>query len=137
MVAPPRAAIDLEVPVAPVVTEAPVAPVAADAAVSEPASSELVLDFDVIATELLSVVSDKTGYPLEMLEVDQDMEADLGIDSIKRVEILGAVKELHPDLPEIEVDPQALADLRTLRQIIDFTIDLATENLDSAPPVDT
>ena len=57
----------------------------------------------------MNIVSEKTGYPSEMLEPDMDMEADLGIDSIKRVEILGAVKELNPDLPEIEVDPQALA----------------------------
>ncbi len=90
------------------------------------AASPIVLDFDTIATTLLEVVSDKTGYPIEMLEVDQDMEADLGIDSIKRVEILGAVKELYPDLPEVEVDLQALAELRTLRQIIDLTLEQIT-----------
>ena len=45
-----------------------------------------------------------------------DMEADLGIDSIKRVEIMGALQERHPDLPRVE--PQALAELRTLKGII-------------------
>lgn len=34
-----------------------------------------------------------------MLELTMDIEADLGIDSIKRVEILGALLELYPDLP--------------------------------------
>ncbi len=52
-----------------------------------------------------------------MLELDMDMEADLGIDSIKRVEILGAMQEQHPELPE--VNPNELAELRTLREIVE------------------
>ena len=46
-----------------------------------------------LAEALLAVVSEKTGYPAEMLELSMDMEADLGIDSIKRVEILGAMRD--------------------------------------------
>jgi len=46
---------------------------------------------------LLQIVSDRTGYPAEMLGLDLDLEAELGIDSIKRVEILGA---LGKNLPE-------------------------------------
>ena len=68
-----------------------------------------------ISRSLLEVVSEKTGYPAEMLEPGMDMEADLGIDSIKRVEILGAMQERFPQLPKI--DPEALAELRTLGQI--------------------
>ncbi|MCF8053249.1 MAG: acyltransferase domain-containing protein, partial [Desulfobacterales bacterium] len=41
---------------------------------------------------LLAVVSELTGYPAEMIEGDMDIEADLGIDSIKRVEILSTVE---------------------------------------------
>jgi acyl carrier protein len=67
---------------------------------------------------LLEVVSEKTGYPTEMLELSMDMEADLGIDSIKRVEILGAMQELFPDLPP--VNPEQLAELRTLAQIVEY-----------------
>ena len=36
----------------------------------------------------------------EMLELDLDLEADLGIDSIKRVEILGTLREAVPSLGE-------------------------------------
>ena len=32
---------------------------------------------------MFRIVSDKTGYPVEMLDQSMDMEADLGIDSIK------------------------------------------------------
>ena len=68
---------------------------------------------------LLDTVSDKTGYPPEMLELDMDMEADLGIDSIKRVEILSALQDRHPELPEIGAE--ALTELRTLGQIVEHT----------------
>ncbi len=70
-----------------------------------------------LVPSLLAIVSDKTGYPADMLELDMDMEADLGIDSIKRVEILGALQDAHPDLPEVPTD--VLAELRTLRQIVE------------------
>ena len=60
----------------------------------------------------MKVVSEKTGYPAEMLELSMDMEADLGIDSIKRVEIFGAITEQNPSLSGI--NPQELTELRTL-----------------------
>ncbi|MGB7445286.1 MAG: beta-ketoacyl synthase N-terminal-like domain-containing protein, partial [Coleofasciculaceae cyanobacterium] len=88
-------------PKQPVVTPtvAPVEPVApTPAPVASPAAIEI--DFDQLCQTLLEVVSDKTGYPAEMLEMDMDMEADLGIDSIKRVEILGALQEQYPQLPK-------------------------------------
>ncbi len=69
-----------------------------------------------LKSALLSIVAEKTGYPPEMLDLTMDMEADLGIDSIKRVEILAALQEQFPDLPEIEADE--LAELRTLGEIL-------------------
>ena len=68
---------------------------------------------------LLEVVADKTGYPADMLDLDLDLESGLGIDSIKRVEILSALQERLPDLPAVE--PADLAGLSTLRQILDFS----------------
>ena len=78
----------------------------------------LEIDLATLNETLLNVVSDKTGYPPEMLELDMDMEADLGIDSIKRVEILGALQEEMPDLPQPNLED--LGELRTLNQIIDY-----------------
>jgi hypothetical protein len=40
-----------------------------------------------------TVVSEKTGYPTEMLELDQDMEADLGIDTVKQAETFASIRE--------------------------------------------
>ena len=66
----------------------------------------------------MSVVAEKTGYPTEMLELEMDMEADLGIDSIKRVEILGTVQDELPGLPELS--PEDLAECRTLGEIVAY-----------------
>ena len=66
---------------------------------------------------LLDVVADKTGYPADMLEMSMALESDLGIDSIKRVEILSAVREAAPNLPE--VDTAEMAKLNTLGQVVD------------------
>jgi acyl transferase domain-containing protein/acyl carrier protein len=71
---------------------------------------------EALTESMLQVVSEKTGYPVEMLELDMEMEADLGIDSIKRVEILGTMMDLYPDLPEM--NPEELAELKTLGQIV-------------------
>jgi acyl transferase domain-containing protein/NADP-dependent 3-hydroxy acid dehydrogenase YdfG/acyl carrier protein len=66
---------------------------------------------------LLDVVAAKTGYPVDLLEPDMDLEADLGIDSIKRVEILAAFSAAAPGFDA--VDPRELAGATTLRSILD------------------
>jgi acyl carrier protein len=48
-----------------------------------------------VLKQLLVIVSERTGYPEDMLDVDANIEADLGIDSIKRMEILTAFQQSH------------------------------------------
>ncbi len=98
----------------PVPAAAPAVPVK-PLAVSAPAAPAL--EADTLTAALLEVVSEKTGYPTEMLDLDMDMEADLGIDSIKRVEILGAMQSRFPELPK--ADAAALSEQRTLRQVVE------------------
>ena len=71
-----------------------------------------------IRNNMLEVVSNLTGYPVEMLNLDMDIEADLGIDSIKRVEILSTIEEKMPDLPS--VSPEIMGKLKTLGQIAEY-----------------
>jgi acyl carrier protein len=75
---------------------------------------------------MLEVVSDKTGYPQEMLDMDIDLESGLGIDSIKRVEILSAVQDLVEGLPEF--DPSEMASMRTLNELASFMEDKLKKN---------
>jgi acyl transferase domain-containing protein/phosphopantetheinyl transferase (holo-ACP synthase) len=65
---------------------------------------------------LLTIIAERTGYPVELLGLDLDLEADLGIDSIKRVEILGTLRRT---LADQDVDLESLAARRTIRQIVD------------------
>jgi len=74
-------------------------------------------DLSEVSQVLLSVVADKTGYPVDMLDLSMNLDADLGIDSIKRVEILAALQEALPDAPVVA--PEQLGELRTLGQIVD------------------
>ncbi|HEV7859849.1 MAG TPA: SDR family NAD(P)-dependent oxidoreductase [Pyrinomonadaceae bacterium] len=72
---------------------------------------------DEIQRVLLELVSERTGYPTEMLDLSANMEADLGIDSIKRVEILGAL-ERRTGL--IGTEMEQVSRLRTLQSLLDF-----------------
>src|SRR5438309_688599 len=53
-----------------------------------------------------------------MLELDMRLDADLGIDSIKRVEILSALQDRLPDPPPI--GPEHTGTLQTLRHVVEF-----------------
>ena len=82
------------------------------------------LSGDDLLDALLTLVSDRTGYPREMLAPDLDLEADLSIDSIKRLEILGDLVEsvglagtAGPDGPDEGVIEE-LVGHKTLRSIV-------------------
>ncbi|MFT4973346.1 MAG: acyl carrier protein [Saprospiraceae bacterium] len=95
-------------------TAAPVQTIAASVA---PSANKAAGDAQ-LEKALLEVVSEKTGYPSEMLELTMDMEADLGIDSIKRVEIFGALTAQYPQMSGI--NPNELTELRTLGEIVEY-----------------
>ncbi len=73
-------------------------------------------------TELRAVAAERTGYPQEMLDLDAGIEADLGIDSIKRVEILTALQKLGTPAQQQSVQGimNKLTSARTLREIADL-----------------
>ncbi len=48
---------------------------------------------DPVADEVLSLFVEKTGYPRDMLDFDLDLEADLGVDTVKQAEIFAAIRE--------------------------------------------
>jgi len=105
---------------------APAPPPVAQAAVSVPTAPAAVpaaATADVLA-QLVTLVSERTGYPPEMLTPDQDMEADLGIDSIKRVEILTSFARQFPQLPPAVGEPLRAA--RTLSDVAAIVRDALT-----------
>jgi hypothetical protein len=53
-----------------------------------------------LINEITNMFSGLTGYPIEMLEKDLDLEADLGIDTVKQMEILSMLKDKYGSLSE-------------------------------------
>jgi acyl carrier protein len=90
-----------------------------------PTEVQLSLNEEELTSRLVRLVSERTGYPPEMLDLDLDLEADLGIDSIKRVEILGNYQRLYTlaDRPVSEADMEKLTTIRTLRGIVGWVTD--------------
>lgn len=99
---------------------------AAAAPTAAPTASPLrpipALDAGVIRQNLVTLVSERTGYPPELLNLQADLEADLGIDSIKRVEILGAFREEHAEIEAAFAGErmEQLQAQRTLQGMIDL-----------------
>ena len=87
---------------------------------------------------VLDLVSDRTGYPLDMLDPGLDLEADLSIDSIKRIEIIG---ELFDRLPGMSADPTEVADevveelaaIKTISGIVAWIGEQVAEHGDASP----
>ncbi|MGW4249736.1 acyl carrier protein, partial [Nocardia sp. NPDC004722] len=115
-------------PVAPVQPE----PVASVAVTPTVAAAPAALSADAVRQALREVVADKTGYPVEMVDTTMDLEADLGVDSIKRVQVIGALQERFPELPVL--GPEQLGTLRTLDQVVDELV--AGETATAAPAAD-
>ncbi|WP_425511166.1 SDR family NAD(P)-dependent oxidoreductase [sulfur-oxidizing endosymbiont of Gigantopelta aegis] len=93
---------------------------------AETISVSIVIDEAAIQKSMLEIVNEKTGYPVEMLDLTMDLEADLGIDSIKRVEILGAMTSKFPELPEM--DQNELSEMLTLEEIVNYVKSLVPQD---------
>jgi acyl transferase domain-containing protein/NAD(P)H-dependent flavin oxidoreductase YrpB (nitropropane dioxygenase family) len=105
-------------PPAPVPT-APAAP--AEPAAAGPASSAPPTVAELQST-VLTLISERTGYPVDLIDPDLDLEADLSIDSIKRAEIAG---EMASRLGMLSLDTaesmfEDLVRARTVRAIADW-----------------
>ena len=125
-------------PAAPIpAAPAPVAPQAvapaAPEVVAQPApqpqvqaapASEAAVDIseEGLIAAFITLVSEKTGYPEDALDPDQDLEADLGVDSIKRMEILGALRKVLPQnkADAMQAEMEMISELPTIRSIIEF-----------------
>ncbi len=107
---------------APQVAPAPVqpAPVAAAPVVApKPVAPAKALDEATVTKEIVAMVSEKTGYPEDMLELDLDMEADLGIDTVKQAEMFAAMQERYGIAQQEGIQ---LKDYPTIRHCIKFVL---------------
>ncbi len=90
---------------------------------------------DPVQERILDLAVDKTGYPREMLELDLDLEADLGVDTVKQAEMFAAIRESY-NIPRDE--NRKLRDYPTLGQVIRFVYEMRPDLApSSAPPSPT
>ncbi len=68
----------------------------------------------------MEIIAEKTGYPTDMLDLDLDLEADLGIDTVKQAEMFAAIRAAY-DIPR--EDSLKLRDFPTLAHAIKFVYD--------------
>ena len=119
-------------------TAARVEPPRETAATSQPdvASAALAGGPDSIQRRVLEIVAETTGYPEEMLDLDLDMEADLGIDTVKQAEMFAAIRE-EWGIPRD--DTLQLRDYSTLARAIQFVYDRRPDlqELRATAPPDT
>ncbi|MGA2902787.1 MAG: SDR family NAD(P)-dependent oxidoreductase [Candidatus Korobacteraceae bacterium] len=93
-----------------------------------PAQAAGEVSLESIKEKVLQIVAEKTGYPPEMLDLDLDLEADLGIDTVKQAEMFAAVRAAY-NIPRDE--NMKLRDFPTLAHVIQF----AQRGFASAQPV--
>jgi acyl carrier protein len=96
------------------------APVAVAATVASPTASTAVASAptpavaDEVMARVTAIVAEMTGYPADLLEPDLDLEADLGVDTVKQAEVFAAVRTHY----KLERDENLkLRDFPTLRHV--------------------
>jgi len=87
-------------------------------------NSSTVLNEKEVADKIVDMIASKTGYPKDMLDLDLDMEADLGIDTVKQAELFGMIRESF-GIPKQE--SISLKDYPTIRHCVKFVMDSKTE----------
>ena len=82
-------------PAAPAAPPAPSLPPPSPAATNPPPAEQASTpgSHPDIEGVLVSVVVDHTGYPEDFIEMDQDLEGELGIDTVKQAEIMAEIRD--------------------------------------------
>ncbi len=112
--------------VAPPPAQAQAAPVAPEAAPAAPAPAA----GDGVEARVLEVVAAQTGYPSDLLDMDLDLEADLGIDTVKQAEVFATIREAYG----IERDDSLkLRDYPTLNHVVGFVRDRVPQAAPAEP----
>ncbi|WP_413099724.1 acyltransferase domain-containing protein [Streptomyces sp. Inha503] len=121
------APVSAPVPAAPPVPAPPVAPAAVAPAVVAPAAAAPVAspssagsDYETVLAELRTLYGDFLGYPPDLLGEDDGLEAELGVESLKQVALLGMVADRY-DLPDLRTNSSLLT-VGTLRRIAEAVV---------------
>ncbi len=112
---------------APAAEAAPAPATAAAPAAEAPAPS----GEEEVTARVLAVVAEQTGYPTDLLDMDLDLEADLGIDTVKQAEVFAAIREAY-GIPFD--DSLKLRDYPTLNHVVGFVRERARPATEEETP---
>ena len=89
-----------------------------------PAAPTIAVSKEELEGALIAFVVEQTGYPEEMVEMDADLEGDLGIDSIKKAQLMGELNEKYHfvDVSAPADSDMSLDDFPTLASIRDYLL---------------
>lgn len=124
----------VEAPAAHAHTHAPphAAPSAPAPILDAPPAAPAALDLTQLA---VTIVSERTGYPTDVLGLDLDLEADLSIDSIKRIEIIGELAARLGLAVKGAADGDAMVEELATRKTLRALITWLEVRVAHAPPV--
>ena len=97
----------------------PIQALPVETAPSERSQAHAEFTTDRLEALLVDFVVEQTGYPPEVVRLEADLEADLGIDSIKKAQLFGELRE------QLSLAPRAglkLTDFPTLQHILDYLV---------------
>ncbi len=72
-----------------------------------------------VQQQVLEVFADLTRYPADILDPDADLESDLGIDSVKRAEILAVLQERFSLPVDLELPVQSIGSITNIARFIE------------------
>lgn len=81
--------------------------------------------FKNVEKEIISIISEVSGFDKEEITLDTNLVNDLEVDSIRSIEIVVAIEKKF----KISVRDEDIPNITTPRQIVELTEKLITENV--------
>lgn len=81
--------------------------------------------FKNVDKEIISIISEVSGFDKEEITLDTNLVNDLEVDSIRSIEIVVAIEKKF----KISVRDEDIPNITTPRQIVELTEKLITENV--------
>lgn len=73
--------------------------------------------FDKIQNEILEIISQIIEVPKEKLKAESDLFKDLGVDSLKAIEIVATIEKKY----KIQIPEEEIPKIRTIAQVLNYS----------------
>ncbi len=79
-----------------------------------------------VETQVIALISEKTGYPAELIDLNVDVEAELAVDSIKQMEIVRKLEQMY-NVDMSSASPAGRYEITTLEELIRKIVSLVPD----------